>query len=111
MIAEIAGDTFNCEPPVDSTDRAHSMKASAQVTAPGATISMVVAVSTRPNRQNPTDRTQQTEPNRQNPTDRTQQTEANRQKPTDRSQQTEANRQNKSTCSRMSVPLVQNQML
>jgi hypothetical protein len=31
---------------------AHSMKASAQVTAPGAVTSIVVAVSTRPNRQN-----------------------------------------------------------
>jgi len=31
---------------------AHSMKASAQVTAPGAITSMIVAVSTRPNRQN-----------------------------------------------------------
>jgi hypothetical protein len=48
---------------------AHSMRASAQVTAPGAVTSMIVAVSTRPNRQN------------------------------------------RSTCSRMSVPLVQNQML
>jgi len=47
----------------------HSMRASAQVTAPGAITSMIVAVSTRPNRQN------------------------------------------KSTCSRMSVPLVQKQKL
>src|SRR6516225_2125088 len=31
---------------------AHSMKASAQVTAPGAITSMIVAVSTRPNGQN-----------------------------------------------------------
>jgi hypothetical protein len=31
---------------------AHSMRASAQVTAPGAVTSMIVAVSTRPNRQN-----------------------------------------------------------
>jgi hypothetical protein len=30
---------------------AHSMRASAQVTAPGAITSMIVAVSTRPNRQ------------------------------------------------------------
>src|SRR5262249_9181717 len=48
---------------------AHSMRDSAQVTAPGAVTSMIVAVSTRPNRQN------------------------------------------RSRCSRMSVPLVQNQML
>jgi hypothetical protein len=48
---------------------AHSMRDSAQVTAPGAVTSMIVAVSTR------------------------------------------ANRQNRSTCSRMSGPLVQNQML
>jgi hypothetical protein len=48
---------------------AHSMRDSAQVTAPGAVTSMIVAVSTRPNRQN------------------------------------------RSPCSRMSVPLVQNQML
>jgi hypothetical protein len=47
---------------------AHSMKASAQVTAPGAVTSIIVAVSTRPNRQN------------------------------------------KSTCSRMSVSLVQIQL-
>ena len=31
---------------------AHSMRASAQVTAPGAVTSMIVAASTRPNRQN-----------------------------------------------------------
>jgi hypothetical protein len=48
---------------------AHSMRASAQVTAPGAATSIIVAVSTRPNRQN------------------------------------------RSTCSRMSVPLVQKQKL
>src|SRR5262245_59206753 len=48
---------------------AHSMRASAQVTAPGATTSIIVAASTRPNRQN------------------------------------------RSTCSRMSVPLVQKQKL
>jgi hypothetical protein len=48
---------------------AHSMRDGAQVTAPGAVTSTIVAVSTRPNRQN------------------------------------------RSTCSRMSVPLVQNQML
>ena len=48
---------------------AHSMSDSAQVTAPGAVTSMIVAVSSR------------------------------------------ANRQNRSTCSRMSVPLVQNPML
>jgi len=45
------------------------MSASAQVTAPGAITSMIVAMNTKPNRQN------------------------------------------KSTCSRMSLPLVQNQML
>jgi hypothetical protein len=47
----------------------HAMRASAQVTAPGAITSMIVAVSTRPNRQK------------------------------------------RSTCSRMSAPLVQNRML
>src|SRR5262249_11981143 len=57
----------------DSPNRApasaQSMRDSAQVTAPGAIASMIVAVSTRPNRQN------------------------------------------RSTCSRMSVPLVQKQKL
>ena len=42
--------------PVVASERsggaAHSMRASAQVTAPGAITSMIVAVSTRPNRQN-----------------------------------------------------------
>src|SRR5262249_34014555 len=61
-------------PPAEKTtarqdQAAHSMRASAQVTAPGAVTSMIVAVSTRPNGQN------------------------------------------RSTCSRMSVPLVQNQIL
>jgi hypothetical protein len=52
-----------------SKKRRHSMRASAQVTAPGAITSRIAAVSTRPNRQN------------------------------------------RSTCSRMSVPLVQKQKL
>ena len=34
------------------TGTAHSMRASAQITAPGAVTSMIVAASTRPNRQN-----------------------------------------------------------
>jgi hypothetical protein len=36
----------------DPAAAAHSMRASAQVTAPGAATNMIVAVSTRPNRQN-----------------------------------------------------------
>jgi len=41
---------------------AHSMRASAQITAPGAMTSMIVAVSTRPNRQNRSTRSRMSVP-------------------------------------------------
>jgi hypothetical protein len=58
--AECSGDLLPPAPPVekatarqgDPAAAAHSMRASAQVTAPGAATSRVVAVSTRPNKQN-----------------------------------------------------------